>query len=63
MGVWRCPHCGSVVTLEARFGEILAVYDLCAVGGDARAGRGPVRMEPLSPEVNVREPELAGSRA
>lgn len=63
MGVWRCPHCGSTVTLEARFGQILAVYDLCAMGTDARTGRGPVRMEPVASEPYAREPELATSRA
>lgn len=63
MGVWRCPHCGSTVTLEARFGQILAVYDLCAVGTDARTGRGPVRMESVVTESFTREPELATSRA
>jgi len=64
MGVWRCPRCGSIATLEPQFGEILAVYDLCATSTDTRAGRGPVRMEPVALEdvVGTRERELVNSR-
>jgi hypothetical protein len=66
MGLWRCPRCGTVVTLEPRFGQIMGVYDLCTEGTDARAGRGPTRMEPVvaSPEgtSEVRQPELVTTR-
>jgi len=64
MGVWRCPWCGSIATLEPQFGEILAVYDLCSTSTDTRAGRGPVRMEPVTLEdvVGAREPELVNTR-
>ena len=50
--------------MEPQFGEILAVYDLCATSTDTRAGRGAVRMEPVSLEdvVGTREPELVNSR-
>jgi len=63
MEVWRCPRCGSIATLEPKFGEILAVYDLCSTSTDTRAGRGPVRMEPVTLEdvVGAREPELVNS--
>lgn len=64
MAVWRCPRCGSIATLEPQFGEILAVYDLCATSTDTRAGRGPVRMERVALEdvVGMPEPELVNSR-
>ncbi len=67
MESWCCPRCGSVVMLEPRFGQIVGVYDLCTEGTDARAGRGPTRMErvvPASPEgsLEVREPELVSGR-
>jgi len=64
MGVWRFPRCGSIATLEPQFGEILAVYDLCSTSTDTRAGRGPVRMEPVTLEdvVGAREPELVNTR-
>lgn len=64
MGLWRCPRCGSVVTLEPRFGQIVSVYDLCTEGTDARAGRGPTRMEPITQteeQAEVRPPELVTS--
>ncbi len=50
--------------MEPKFGEILAVYDLCSTSTDTRAGRGPVRMEPVTLEdvVGAREPELVNSR-
>jgi hypothetical protein len=67
MGLWRCPRCGTVVTLEPRFGQIVGVYDLCTEGTDARAGRGPTRMEPVAQALegtsDVRQPELVNSPA
>jgi len=66
MGLWRCPRCGTVVTLEPHFGQIVGVYDLCTEGTDARAGRGPTRMEPLAQALegtsDVRQPELVNAR-
>ncbi len=66
MESWSCPRCGSVVKLEPRFGQIVVVYDLCGEGTDARAGRGPTRMERVVPasegSLEVREPELVSSR-
>ncbi len=66
MSVWRCPRCGSVTTLEPRFGEIVSVYDLCTPGTDARAGRSPTRMEPVAADdgtEGTRERELVNSSA
>ena len=66
MGLWRCPRCGTVVALEPRFGQIVGVYDLCTEGTDARAGRGPTRMENVEQALegtsDVRQPELVNSR-
>ncbi|HXF81427.1 MAG TPA: hypothetical protein VNN19_01545 [bacterium] len=52
--VWRCPRCGAVTEVEARFGdEVVAVYDLCRSPDEPHGPRAPVRMERVEDPAEI----------